>query len=317
MNRLVKRCSILALSILTVFSFVMPGAYAETVGPLSTNESIVESQSLVTKTPERKNAARAYKVINNNKPSFKKSQMTKKSFERYGKLDSLGRCTTAFANVSKSTMPKTARGSIGMIKPTGWHTVRYSNVPGGYLYNRCHLIAYELTAENANPRNLITGTRYLNIEGMLPFENQVADYVKETGHHVLYRVKPKFKGSNLLAAGGYMEAKSVEDNGRGISFHVYCYNRQPGIKINYANGNSSKVGNGSGSSSSSSTHKQHTGGNSGSGKSTYVYLSRTGTKFHRYSCRTLARSKASRSVRKVKRSWAISNGYSACKVCRP
>ena len=126
MNRLVKRCSILALSILTVFSFVMPGAYAETVGPLSTNESIVESQSLVTKTPERKNAARAYKVINNNKPSFKKSQMTKKSFERYGKLDSLGRCTTAFANVSKSTMPKTARGSIGMIKPTGWHTVRYS-----------------------------------------------------------------------------------------------------------------------------------------------------------------------------------------------
>lgn len=125
--------------------------------------------------------------------------MTKKSFERYGKFDSLGRCTMAFANVSKSTMPKTARGSIGMIKPTGWHTVRYSNVPGGYLYNRCHLIAYELTAENANPRNLITGTRYLNIEGMLPFENQVADYVKETGHHVLYRVKPKFKDSNLLA----------------------------------------------------------------------------------------------------------------------
>lgn len=184
----------------------------------------------------------AYKKVNGNRPTFKKSQMKTKSFEKYSSLDSLGRCGTAFACVSKSTMPTSKRGSIGMVKPTGWHTVRYTIVgkgSAGYLYNRCHLIAYELTGENANTRNLITGTRYLNIEGMLPFENKVAGYVKATGNHVLYRVKPDFKGKELVARGVNMEAYSVEDHGKGIKFNVYCYNKQPGIKINYKNGASS------------------------------------------------------------------------------
>ena len=224
MKHLLRRCTVLTLSVLTAISFAMPGAYAETeVIPVSPD---VQTESrIVTTMPKRKDASgQAFRVINGNKPSFTKAQMNTRSLERYSRLDRLGRCGTAFANVSRKTMPAAERGSIGMVRPTGWHTVRYSNVPGRYLYNRCHLIGYQLTGENANPRNLITGTRYLNIEGMLPFENMVADYVKETGHHVLYRVKPKFKGNNLLASGVYMEAKSVEDKGRGVSFHVYCYN---------------------------------------------------------------------------------------------
>ena len=136
-------------------------------------------------------------------------------------------------------MPTSERGNIGSVKPTGWHTVKYSGIDGNYLYNRCHLIGYQLTAENANNKNLITGTRYMNVEGMLPFENMVADYIKETNNHVLYRVTPIFESNNLLASGVLMEAKSVEDNGKGIEFCVYCYNVQPGIEINYKTGESS------------------------------------------------------------------------------
>lgn len=184
----------------------------------------------------------AYRTVNGNKPTFTKAQMTTKSFERYSALDSLGRCRTAFVNASPSTLPTKKRGSIGMVKPTGWHTVRYSivgNGSAGYLYNRCHLIAYEISGENANRRNLITGTRYMNVTGMLPFENRIANYIKATRHHVLYRVTPDFKGSNLLANGVHMEAYSVEDHGKGIKFNVYCYNKQPGIKLNYKTGASS------------------------------------------------------------------------------
>ena len=155
-----------------------------------------------------------------------------------GTLDNLGRCTAAKASVSQDTMPKEKRGRIGNIKPTGWHTIRYSFINGRYLYNRCHLIGYQLTGENANPKNLITGTRYLNVDGMLPFENMVADYVKETGNHVLYRVTPVFKGNELVARGVLMEAESVEDHGEGIMFNVYCYNNQPGVDIDYATGES-------------------------------------------------------------------------------
>ena len=135
-------------------------------------------------------------------------------------------------------MPEEKRGRIGNIKPTGWHTIRYSFINGRYLYNRCHLIGYQLTGENANPKNLITGTRYLNVDGMLPFENMVADYVKETGNHVLYRVTSVFKGNELVARGVLMEAESVEDHGVGIMFNVYCYNNQPGVDIDYATGES-------------------------------------------------------------------------------
>lgn len=179
-----------------------------------------------------------YVEINNNVPDFEESDKTVKSFEEYSQFDSLGRCGTAFAIVGTDIMPTEERGRIGMVKPTGWHTIKYDIVDGKYLYNRCHLIAYQLTGENANEENLITGTRYMNVEGMLPFENMVADYVKETGNHVLYRVEPVFEGDNLLASGVHMEAESVEDNGKGISFNVYVYNVQPGITIDYRTGES-------------------------------------------------------------------------------
>lgn len=179
-----------------------------------------------------------YKVLNNNQPTFTEEEKKLKSFESYSELDSLGRCGTAFALVSKQTMPKEERGKIGMIKPSGWHTVKYSFVDGKYLYNRCHLIAYQLTGENANEKNLITCTRTMNTKGMLPFENEVSKYVKETKNHVLYRVKPIFKDENLLASGVEMEAYSIEDGGKGISFHVYIYNKEPKVWIDYRTGES-------------------------------------------------------------------------------
>lgn len=179
-----------------------------------------------------------YVVINDNVPKFTKEEMIKKSFETYAQLDELGRCGVAYANIGKDLMPTAERGAIGSVKPSGWQNSKYDIVSGKYLYNRCHLIGYQLTAENANNKNLITGTRYLNVDGMLPFENMVADYIKETGNHVLYRVTPVFEGENLVASGVYMEAKSVEDEGEGIMFYVYCYNIQPGIVIDYKTGES-------------------------------------------------------------------------------
>lgn len=180
-----------------------------------------------------------YVEINGNEPDFPKEEWTEESFEQYAELDGLGRCGTAYASVGTDLMPTEKRGSIGQVKPTGWQTVKYDIVDGKYLYNRCHLIGYQLSGENANEKNLITGTRYMNVEGMLPFENMVADYVKETGNHVLYRVTPVFREDNLLADGVQMEAFSVEDEGEGIAYNVYVYNVQPGIQIDYATGESS------------------------------------------------------------------------------
>ncbi len=179
-----------------------------------------------------------YIEVNNNQPDFSSKDMTSKSFETYSELDPLGRCGPAFANVGEDLMPTGERGSIGQVKPTGWQSTKYDIIDGKYLYNRCHLIGYQLTAENANKQNLITGTRYLNIDGMLPFENMVADYIKETDNHVLYRVTPVFEGENLVAYGVQMEAYSVEDEGEGICFNVFAYNVQPGIEIDYATGES-------------------------------------------------------------------------------
>ena len=177
-----------------------------------------------------------YTEVNGNQPYFTEEELTTQSFETYSELDSLGRCGVAYANVGQDLMPTEPRGEIGAVKPSGWHLVKYDNVDGKYLYNRCHLIAYMLAAENANPQNLITGTRYLNVQGMLPFETKVCDYVKNTGNHVLYRVTPIFDGDNLLADGVLMEAYSVEDAGEGICFCVFAYNVQPGIGIDYATG---------------------------------------------------------------------------------
>lgn len=192
-----------------------------------------------------------YCTVNKNVPFFSRSDYTTASFEYYSDPDSLGRCGTAYASVGIDLMPTEERGAIGQIRPSGWHTVKYDCVDGKYLYNRCHLIGYQLSGENANEKNLITGTRYLNVDGMLPFENMIADYVKETRNHVLYRVTPVFEGRNLLASGVLLEALSMEDQGDGICFNVYCYNVQPGVMIDYADG-SSALANGAGSSANES-----------------------------------------------------------------
>ena len=177
-------------------------------------------------------------VLNDNWPDFDAEDMTTEPFEHYSELDSLGRCGVAYANVCLEIMPTEERGSIGQVKPSGWQTVKYDCVDGKYLYNRCHLIGYQLAGENANRQNLITGTRYLNVTGMLPFENMVDHYVEETENHVLYRVTPIFEGTNLVASGVQMEAFSVEDEGEGICFNVFVYNVQPGVVIDYATGES-------------------------------------------------------------------------------
>ena len=183
-------------------------------------------------------SGKPYVVVNEGEPYFTDTEKTTHSFEKYSDLDSLGRCGAAIACIGTDIMPTAPRGTIGAVRPTGWHTVKYAGIDGNYLYNRCHLIAYELAGENANEKNLITGTRYLNIEGMLPFENEVADYVKYSGNHVLYRVTPIFENENLLASGVLMEGISVEDDGAGIKFNVFCYNVQPGITIDYTTGES-------------------------------------------------------------------------------
>ena len=179
-----------------------------------------------------------YVEINDNVPEFDEKEITDESFEEYSRLDDLGRCGAATASIGQDLMPTKKRESIGQVKPSGWHTAKYDMVDGKYLYNRCHLIGYQLTAENANERNLVTGTRYMNVEGMLPFENMVADYIRETDNHVMYRVEPVFEEDNLVASGVQMEAYSVEDEGEDISFNVFVYNVQPGIEIDYETGDS-------------------------------------------------------------------------------
>lgn len=210
-------------------------------------------------------------------------------------------------------MPTEDRGSIGQVKPSGWHTVKYDCVDGKYLYNRCHLIGYQLTAENANENNLITGTRYLNVEGMLPFENMVADYIKETGNHVLYRVTPIFEGNNLVASGVHMEAKSVEDNGEDILFNVYCYNAQPGVGIDYATGES-WLDTGSGAESPNSTSQSSS---VESGEVTYI-LNTNSHKFHDPSCSSVDQmSDSNKEEFTGTRDEVIAMGYEPCGRCNP
>ena len=226
-----RKLRILLLLFLSFF-LISGCSQMESVSRETTNETIQISDI-----PEYSD--QPYVEINNNIPTFTDEEKTVESFEFYSELDELGRCGYAMANISKDIMPTTKRESIGMIKPTGWKTVRYDDlVDGKYLYNRCHLIGYQLAGENANEKNLITGTRYMNVDGMLPFENKVDDYVDETGNHVLYRVIPIFESDNLVASGVQMEAYSVEDDGEGVSFNVYVYNVQPGITIDYATGDS-------------------------------------------------------------------------------
>ena len=180
-----------------------------------------------------------YAILNDNVPYFTDTEKAGLDpFEDFSDLDDLGRCGTCYANVCRELMPTEKREEIGMVRPSGWHTIRYDHVDGKYLYNRCHLIGFQLSGENANTKNLITGTRYLNVQGMLPFENMVADYVLDTDNHVLYRVTPIFNKSDLVAKGVLMEAYSVEDDGQGIQFNVFCFNVQPGVRLDYATGDS-------------------------------------------------------------------------------
>lgn len=183
----------------------------------------------------------AYVVMNENEPTFTEKEKTTETFESFSELDDLGRCGVATANINQELMPNKERSSIGSIKPSGWHTVKYDHIDGKYLYNRCHLIGYQLTGENANVKNLITCTRQMNTTGMLEWENKVAEYIKRTNNHVMYRVTPIFEGTNLIASGVEMEALSIEDHGEGIKFHVYVYNVQEGIEINYQNGESKQI----------------------------------------------------------------------------
>ncbi len=252
--------------------------------------------------------------LHNNEPYFDIADYAAKSFETYSELDELGRCGTVMACVGKDLMPTEKRGNISSVKPSGWHSVQYDFVDGGSLYNRCHLIGYQLSGENANERNLITGTRSMNTEGMLPFENMVADYVKETGNHVLYRVTPVFQGNDLVARGVVMEAKSMEDNGDGVCFCVFAYNNEPGVTIDYATGASSL----SSAPAATTTQKQTTTRKpvlTGTGS----YILNTNTKkFHYPSCSSVKQMKESNKWEySGSREEIIGMGYDPCKRCNP
>ena len=258
-----------------------------------------------------------YVVLEDNQPAFTQEDLTAGSFEEYTPLDVLGRCGAAFAMVGLDTMPTQDRESISQVRPSGWLTAGYDTdlVDGGYLYNRCHLIGFQLTGENANEENLITGTRYLNVEGMLPFENLVADYVKETGNHVLYRATPVFSGTELVARGVELEALSVEDSGDGVCFHVYCYNNQPGITIDYATGDSWLSGTDSQASGAPESGSSQSG--DVPGEQHYI-LNTSSKKFHRPDCSGVANmSPSNRQDYTGTRQSLLDQGYSPCGTCNP
>ena len=244
-----------------------------------------------------------YVEIDGNQPAFSEAERTAESFETYSALDELGRCGPAFACIGQDLMPTQERESISQVRPTGWQNAEYDFVDGGYLYNRCHLIGFQLTGENANERNLITGTRYMNVEGMLPFENMVADYVKETGNHVLYRVTPVFEAEELVARGVQMEAWSVEDEGDGVCFNVYVYNNQPGVEIDYRTGESRAAG-----AESSAEPAQD---------ETYILNVRS-KKFHRPDCASVdSMREENRETFHGSREALIEQGYAPCGSCNP
>ena len=247
-----------------------------------------------------------YVPINNNEPEFTENELTEEAVERYSQLDEQGRAQIAEATIGQELMPTEKRECISEVKPSGWVNKKYENVDGGYLYNRCHLIGYQLTAENANEKNLITGTRYMNVEGMLPFENMVADYIKETDHHVRYRVTPIYKGDNLVASGVQMEGESVEDQGESISFNVYVYNVQPGIEIDYATGDSRKM-----------TGTANESADLETGEMTYILNTNT-KKIHKLDCTSVSEiQKENRQEVTKSKIELIGEGYEPCKRCKP
>ncbi|HIW24286.1 MAG TPA: DNA/RNA non-specific endonuclease [Candidatus Acutalibacter stercoravium] len=249
-----------------------------------------------------------YVELDGNQPGFSLEERTTDSFETYSTLDALGRCGPAYACIGQDLMPTEDRESISSVRPTGWVQAEYDFVEGGSLYNRCHLIGFQLTGENANEENLITGTRYMNVEGMLPFENMVADYIKETGNHVLYRAIPIFEGENLVASGVVMEAFSVEDEGEGVCFHVYVYNVQPGVEIDYATGESWETKDSASSALESQAEEQETD---------YV-LNTSSKKFHLPDCPSVdSMSGKNRQEYHGTREELIAQGYEPCGSCHP
>ena len=319
MKQLIKRLGLLLMCLLLLLSGCKSEIEQENKGVDVADKTTTQSQSDLTPQPAISDkdllsqweippyTSEPYTAINDNIPFFADDEINDQSFETYSPLDALGRCGVAFACVGQDLMPTEDRGSIGQVKPSGWHLVKYDCVDGKYLYNRCHLIGYQLTAENANERNLITGTRYLNIEGILPFENQVADYVQQTGNHVLYRVTPVFEGDNLLANGVLMEAYSVEDSGNCICFCVYAYNVQPGVQIDYATGESALIGETVTEPSEQTSTKEPD----------YVLNNNT-RKFHRPSCSSVEDIKTSnREDYTGSREALIEQGYEPCKRCHP
>ncbi len=300
-----KRYTLLSILLILILLFSACGGSDETPQAIgSTQPTQAPAADAADVIPEF--STEPYVALNGNIPEFEDELKTTESFESYAPLDHLGRCGTAFACIGKDLMPTEDRGSIGQVKPSGWQTIKYDFVDGKYLYNRCHLIGFQLTGENANEENLITGTRYMNVQGMLPFENMVADYIKETNNHVLYRVTPIFEGNNLVASAVQMEALSVEDDGEGICFNVYVYNNQPGVQINYATGESSEA---PVESSSPSTD---------SGAASAYVLNTNSMKFHFPSCDSVEKiSDDNRQDYTGDRQMLLNQGYSPCGNCHP
>ena len=306
-----KKITALLLATLMVLTLALTGCDSAPVNNESTTAEAVADSSAnsfgdIDNIPEFK--GEPYIVINDNVPELSPDQADRTYFENYAPLDSLGRCGVAFACLGLETMPTEDRGEIGQVKPSGWKTAKYDCVDGKYLFNRCHLVGFQLSGENANERNLITGTRYMNVQGMLPFENMVADYIKETGNHVLYRVTPIFKGDELVARGVQMEAFSVEDEGEGICFNVFCYNNQPGVKVNYATGDSEAFDN----------DPALNYGNDTSGEKCDYVLNTNSKKIHLPDCSS-AKSMSDKNREEYfgTKDELLDKGYTECSQCNP
>lgn len=306
------------LCLWVVIAFFITGC-DYTVGSDSSRHSNISSEAILAEDiPEF--SGDVVVEIDDNEPAFTQDELTTKPFEEYSELDDLGRCGTAYANICEELMPEEEREPIGSVKPSGWHTVKYNDiVDGNYLYNRCHLIGFQLAGENANEENLITGTRYLNVVGMLPYEDMVADYVKRTDNHVLYRVTPIFEDQDLVALGVEMEAMSVEDKGKGVCFHVFVYNVQPGIDIDYTTGDS-ELAEDMNYVETTATDKDSDGMDASQNDAEYQsYILNTNTKkFHKAECSSVRDIKEyNKEEFSGKKSDLILQGYEPCKNCNP
>ena len=285
------------------------GASAETETQMAAGAASDQTQEYESVSDVLEYSGEPYVEINDNQPDFTEEELTTVSYEEYSELDELGRCGTAQACIGEDLMPTEERESISDVTPTGWENEKYDVVDGGYLYNRCHLIGFQLSGENANEENLITGTRYMNTKGMLPFEDEVADYVHETENHVMYRVTPVFEGEDLVASGVQMEAESVEDDGRGICFNVYVYNVQPDITIDYSTGYSWVTTEEEKTSDTGEAEEQ----------SEQTYILNTNThKFHLPDCSSVEDIKEkNREEFTGSRDEVIGQGYEPCSRCKP